>query len=480
MSLRIRIIIVMLSILTASLLAIGWVSLIFFRSQNAQYHQERLARKEKAIKAEMMYFSKEVEVQENSDIVVKEFEEEVLRLATIHGLDITVFNTKGDLLVSAGSDSLLTSSTKRVPPAALEQLSMVDRVVLPESRDRTDILSDFTVLRNANGDRIAILNLPYKPEASISPNDLQSFMSSIGLAYFFLFLASIAATVILSNSITRNLRLLSESMHNADLSKANAPLSWKRKDEIGLLVDTYNEMLEKFAESRLLLAKKEREDAWREMARQVAHEIKNPLTPIKLSVQHLLATSDFGSSAWQQKFHKTMAMIIQQTESLNRIASDFSDFAQMPKLSAERVNIAAAIDDTLLLFSEDRPVVSKNLTAINIHTFIDTDAFRRVMGNLIRNAIQAVSEVSNPAVSVSLFQENQTAHIVVEDNGIGVPADQHTKIFQPNFTTKSSGTGLGLAICLQIIEQANGKIWFESEPTKPTRFHVTLPIAATE
>lgn len=478
MNLRTRIVLAMTVLMVASLLTIGIVTVIFFKAQNDKYHQERLARKERAIKTEMMYFSKEVEVQENMDIVVKEFEQEVIRLATVHNMEVSVYNTHGDVLVSAKPDTIDSRFIdKRVPPAAMEQLSMTDRVVLPETKGDLRVLSDFSVLRNDNGERIGILHLPYERNPAVSQNDLQGFLSSIGITYLFLFLAAMILTIILSNSITRNLTLLVNRMQTVDLSKKNEPLSWSRNDEIGKLVEAYNEMLHKLEESRDLLAKTEREGAWREMARQVAHEIKNPLTPIKLSIQHLQATANYDEDGWQEKFRKTMGMIIQQIESLNKIASEFSDFAKMPRIKLEEVSVADAIHDVSLLFADAPFTVTTEIESQDITVMIDPDAFRRVLNNLVKNAKHAVANAKDPQVIIRSKRVGEMAHVEVVDNGSGVPEELRSKIFQPNFTTKSSGTGLGLAICQQIIEQAGGTMAFESQPGSSTSFTAILPLA---
>lgn len=476
MTLRTRITIAMISIVLMSLMVIGGVTIWFFSAQNEMYHEERLQRKERAIKTEMSYFSREVEIQGSADIVMKEFEEEVLRLATIHNLEINVFNNNGEMLVSAKPDSLHSDYVhKKVPLTAYEELNHINRVVIPETEGVRNYLSDYTNLKNARGERIAILNIPYLQDDERNEKDLEEFLSSIGLVYIFLFIGAMIITILLSNSITRNIVLLSQRMQTVDLNKKNEPLSWQRDDEIGTLVEAYNQMLEKLEESRELLAKTERESAWREMARQVAHEIKNPLTPIKLSIQHLQATADFQNEAWHERFRKTMNTIIEQIESLNKIASEFSDFAKMPKANPEVTNLSKAAESASILFSEGGFNVECYIEKENIQSFIDSERFGRVLNNLVKNAKQASQEQEKPTVKINLITENQFVIISVEDNGPGIPEALKPKIFQPYFTTKSSGTGLGLAICQQIIDQAGGEISFASEPGK-TVFTVRLPI----
>jgi two-component system nitrogen regulation sensor histidine kinase NtrY len=476
MKLRTRIILAMTTLMVTSLIVIGAVTIFYFQVQNDNYHQERLARKERAIKTEMAYFSKEVEIQQGTDVVLKEFEQEVLRLSEVHNMEMNIYNTDGEMLVSAHPGEIHSEyMDRRVPSTALEQLKETDRVVIPEQRDRHSYLSDYTLLKNATGQSIAILNLPYRQDLSVNQNDLPEFLGSIGLTYLFLFIAAIGITILLSNSITRNLSVLSEKLKTVDLNSHNEAIPWNNKDEIGQLISAYNEMLSKLEESRKLLAKTEREGAWREMARQVAHEIKNPLTPIKLSVQHLQATSNFVDEAWQSKFNSTMEIIIQQIESLNKIASEFSDFAKMHEGGHEQVNVSQAIYDVITLFSDSAVEFNYHPNTPDMYINIDPDAFRRVLNNLIKNAKQALEGQNNPLISIRAFRSGQNILVEVEDNGPGIPAELESKIFQPNFTTKSSGTGLGLAICQQIIEGAAGTISICTTNKQGATFQISLP-----
>ena len=408
-------------LMLVSLIVIGAVTVFFFQSQNEIYHQERLARKERAIKTEMTYFSKEVELQHGQDVVVKEFEQEVLRLSDVHNLEINIYNINGEMLVSARPGEIHSEYIDRkVPQSALDRLEFQNRVVLQESRDNHSYLSDYTLLKNASGSSIAILNLPYKQDKTVSQKDLPEFLQSIGLTYFFLFIAAIALTIVLSNSITKDFSILNEKLQAVDLNTHNETIPWSKDDEIGSLIKSYNEMLSKLSESRNLLAKTEREGAWREMAKQVAHEIKNPLTPIKLSVQHLQATSDFEAPEWKDKFKTTMAMIIQQIESLDRIASEFSNFAKIQQANFEEVVVSEAISDVVTLFADSPVAIKTHISDSELRVFIDPDAFRRVLNNLVKNAKQSLSETNDPVINISVTKVESSVQIAISDNGPGI------------------------------------------------------------
>ena len=477
MKLRTRISLAMLSLVITSLMIIGLVTIWFFTNQNKQYHEERLQRKDRAIKTEMTYFSKEVELQEDMDVVIKEFEEEVFRLASVHQLEINVFNTSGEILVAARPDSVHSKYMyKRVPESVMSDLALINRIIIPENEGDRKHLSDYTNLYSSSGQRIAILNIPYLQDSSVNKQDLEAFLGSIGVVYLFIFLGGIGLTFLLSRSITKNLTELSVRMQRVDLNMRNEPFDWKSDDEIGKLVNAYNMMLQKLEESRQELAKTERESAWREMARQVAHEIKNPLTPIKLSVQHLQVTANYDDEAWREKFKRTMTTIIQQIDSLSNIATEFSDFAKMPQARAEVTSLNQAVKDAAELYSDVPFKLDIQVPEIIINSFVDPEQLGRVLNNLIKNAKQAVSDTKTPRVELSLLKEADQAVIIVNDNGSGIEDDLKDKIFRPNFTTKSSGTGLGLSICKQIIERAGGTISFESNTEVGTQFKVFLPL----
>jgi two-component system, NtrC family, nitrogen regulation sensor histidine kinase NtrY len=481
MKLRTRITLSMLSLVVFSLLVIGIVTIWFFSEQNEEYHRERLQRKERAIKTEMDYFSKEVELQEARDVVVREFEEELLKLASAHRLEINVFNTNGEMLVSARPDSIHSEYIhRRVPATTLEELESLNRIIIPEREDGRDYLSDYTNLYNSDGERIAILHIPYLQDINIAEKDLENFLGSIGLVYLFIFMGGIFLTFLLSRSITRNLTALSERMQRVDLNGENEPFNWRSDDEVGKLVDTYNAMLLKLEESRQELTKQERESAWREMARQVAHEIKNPLTPIRLSVQHLQATAAYDDPVWREKFKRTMQTIIQQIDALSRIATEFSDFAKMPKAQIERVHLQQSIQEVAELFADVPFKLTLELPEEPVWIDMDREQLGRVLNNLLKNAKHAVAEAENPAVHITLKTTADAAEVEIKDNGAGVPEELKDKIFRPNFTTKSSGTGLGLSISSQIMDSVGGSIAFESVEGGPTSFFLRFQRSSSD
>jgi len=299
--------------------------------------------------------------------------------------------------------------------------------------------------------------------------------------YVFLFVLTGGIAVAISNSITAPLKVLSERLKTLKLGKKNVPLEWSQKDELGELIRDYNRMILQLEESAKILATTERETAWREMAKQVAHEIKNPLTPMKLSLQHLQIAIENESPNKEKLFRKVSATLIEQIDNLNRIASEFSSFAKMPEPENKVVSLNEVMASIHDLFRERKDMDIKLFVPIDdLRVFADKDHLLRVMSNLIKNAIQAIPEDRRGKIVLKLTKKGDEAVILVSDNGKGIPDELKEKVFKPNFTSKSSGTGLGLAICANIIEGFNGKIYFETEVNKGTVFYVVIPLMRTK
>jgi nitrogen fixation/metabolism regulation signal transduction histidine kinase len=260
------------------------------------------------------------------------------------------------------------------------------------------------------------------------------------------------------------------------LGKRTEPIRYKSDDEIGLLVSEYNKKLEELTMSADLLARSERETAWREMAKQIAHEIKNPLTPMKLNIQFLQRTAP-SSPDYSEKVEKVTNMLIEQINNLSAIASEFSNFAKIPRAKKERFNVARRLSETIELYNFSGQVTIKKHFADHETIFVNADKeqFSRAIINLIRNSIQSIPEGRKGKIDIKLSEQNRKVIITIKDNGKGIPDYLKENIFVPNFTTKSSGAGLGLAITKNIIENFNGKIWFESESASGTTFYIELP-----
>ncbi|MFN7119006.1 MAG: ATP-binding protein [Saprospiraceae bacterium] len=307
-----------------------------------------------------------------------------------------------------------------------------------------------------------------------------NFIDTLITLYAFLLLMTGVFAIIIANSITKPIVKVGEKLSHVQLGQ-NEPLEWKSQDEIGELIAEYNKMIKKLAENTEKLKQSERESAWREMAKQVAHEIKNPLTPIKLSIQYLLHTAQSNPQQVQPMLQRVAQTIIEQIEGLTRIATEFSNFAKMPKPENAIFILNDTVKSVYNLFAENPETDAKlylQLPENPVSVFADRDQMIRVLNNLIKNAMQAIPHDTTGKIDIILQANHDITCIQVRDNGSGIPPEMREKVFQPNFTTKGSGTGLGLAMCKSIVEAAGGKIWFESEAQQGTTFFVQLPIAS--
>lgn len=308
-----------------------------------------------------------------------------------------------------------------------------------------------------------------------------SYLSTLLNVYVFLFLLSGAISLFIANSITKPLSKLAERFKEFKLGKNNTQLEWDTNDEIGMLIKDYNELTHKLAESASVIARTERDTAWREMARQVAHEIKNPLTPMKLSIQYLQKAVANSPEKAPQLIEKVSSTLIEQIDNLSQIAGEFSNFATLPKASNERIILNEVVEHIHDLFRKrDDMDINMVEPMEDIYVFADKNHLVRVLNNIVKNATQAIPADRRGVIDIELSKNDDYAIISVRDNGIGIPDSMKDKVFTPNFTTKSSGTGLGLAISANMMDAMNGRIYFKSKEGEGTTFYIELPLLGYE
>jgi len=296
----------------------------------------------------------------------------------------------------------------------------------------------------------------------------------------FLLALSIILSLVISNWLTRPLQILQESLSKLKLGSKNEKIKYTAKDEIGLIVNAYNEKIEELEAAAEKLTRTERETAWREMAKQVAHEIKNPLTPMKLSVQQLLRAYDpENPEKSKEQIKKVVDSVIEQIDGLTRIANEFSNFAQMPQPKKEKQDLVALIENTLVVYENREDYVIETITEEKeISVNIDKSQIIQVLNNLIKNAIQSLHNTKKGEIKIDITLKNvkNQVSVTISDNGTGISKVDQEKIFIPHFTTKSKGSGIGLSLVKQIIENHGGKIWFSSEEGKGSSFSFSVPI----
>jgi two-component system, NtrC family, nitrogen regulation sensor histidine kinase NtrY len=346
-----------------------------------------------------------------------------------------------------------------------------------ENAGKLKYIAAYAPFTDSNGEISSFLNLPYFEKQNELNKEVSVFLSAFLNIYVLLFALAVFITLFISSRITKPLLLIQDKISRVRLGETNEQIAYTGNDEIGQLVREYNRMLEELALSAEKLAQSEREGAWRKMAKQVAHEIKNPLTPMKLSVQHLQRTMKEGKSD-PALADRIAAMLIEQIDTLSNIASAFSNFAEMPKADPERVKLSEIILHVTGLFKEASAAEFViNLPDHDVFVLADHDQLVRVFTNLLKNALQSFQDEKSGKVEVTVESQSGSTIVSIRDNGSGIPEDQRDKIFNPNFTTKSSGMGLGLAIVKNIVEQSNGTVWFTSIYGQGAAFFVKLPNA---
>jgi two-component system nitrogen regulation sensor histidine kinase NtrY len=478
LSLRRRIFLSMLFLTTFSTILISIVSLIHFRYEAKEYHEERLSRKESAIKEHIEYILKTTSYPLLTKNVRHIFKERIHELSDIHSLQINFFDLNGKLLLSSKSAFKIDKKVPNINSEILKNLqnSSEKRVVITKTQENETFLkSSYSYVKDVKFKNLAILNIPYEENSDFYNEEARNFLTRYAQVYILMFIISILLSYLLSSNITKSISQISEKLGVTQLTEHNQKLTLQPgNQEINGLILSYNNMVDTLEESAQKLAQSEREHAWREMAKQVAHEIKNPLTPMRLTIQSFQRKFDVNDPNINQKLKDYSETLIHQIDTMTTVASAFSNFANMPGQQNELLNIVQICKMALEIFHEDFIVF--NTTEKEIFTLFDRAQLTQIVTNLVKNAIQAIPEnQETKSVIVDLSRTENSFVLKVSDNGIGISAENSAHIFEPKFTTKNSGMGLGLAIIKNIIENYNGTITFVSEE-KGTTFTATLPI----
>lgn len=477
LSLRVRIFFAMILLVLIASVLIAGVTIYQYNEEARDYHKERLERKEKAIISDINYVIRETTWPVETDKVPLIFKDEIYRIDAIHGLRVILYDLDGTLLKSSKASITKDSVENFVDVGVLNVITngADHRYVVKNEKNGETFQSSYTYIYDIRSKPLAILNLPYLENDDFLNKELNEFLERLGYAYIVMLLIAILLALLLSKYITRTLKTISDKINETRLEKQNKRIEIaSSSEEISTLINSYNSMIDELEESAVKLATNEREQAWREMAKQVAHEIKNPLTPMRLSVQSFQRKFDPQDENIHQKLDEYTQTLIQQIDTMSSIASAFSNFAKMPAQQNETLNVVNIIKLGLDIFSEDYIIFSSEEDEIMVN--FDRTQLIRVVTNLVKNGIQAISEDQDyPRIEVKVVSEDQTVMVTVEDNGAGISEENKIKIFEPKFTTKSSGMGLGLAMVKNIVETYKGNITFTSQLGVGTTFTVTFP-----
>jgi nitrogen fixation/metabolism regulation signal transduction histidine kinase len=374
--------------------------------------------------------------------------------------------------------------SKKINPKAYNEVALREKISFlnDEQIGKLKYKSAYAPILDKSENVVAFLNLPYFARQTDLQHELSAFIVALINVYVILFALSIAIALFVSNRMVKPLTLLRTKLSQTRLGNMNEPIKWNNNDEIGELIQQYNRMIEQLEDSAEKLAKSEREIAWREMAKQVAHEIKNPLTPMKLSVQQLEKAWKDKAPGWEERFQKFCNNQVTQIETLSAIANEFSRFAQMPKPNPQRVNLAEQLQTVIELYKNDPnyQLVTDFKEIHGLEIVIDPEHLVRILNNLIKNSIQSFEEHQKGLIQINARVKDEFILLSVSDNGTGMTEEVKSRVFSPSFTTKTSGMGLGLAMVRNMITTAGGEITFESEQGKGTTFFMKFPLVNTD
>ncbi len=470
-SLRGRIQLAIVLLVVFAFILIGVVTVIYFKNVLYQNQNKQVTIQVEAIKSDVQYRLNNSMDQQASRVILNN---SLRDLTQIHQAGFSLYDDQGIL-----QNSLEKNAPPLIDHSVLSHLILTPESVYFDPKEKQNIVS-YIPLTSDNNLPYGYLKVDHKPSLIIESRIID-FISTILNVYVFLFLLAGALALSIANSITKPLQGLAQKIKQITLGQKNELLKWQRNDEIGTLIEEYNSMIVKLEESANVLARTERDLAWREMAKQVAHEIKNPLTPMKLNIQYLEKAIDRDPERAKDMIEKVTGTLIEQINNLSRIASEFSNFATMPQASNEKIVLNGIVETVHDLFRKREDMDINMTEPINdIFVFADRSQLVRVLNNLIKNAIQAIPDNRRGKIDITLGKKGAYAMIKVKDNGIGIPNNMKERVFQPNFTTKNSGTGLGLAMCSNIINALDGHIYFNSEVNVGTEFIIELPLMRLE
>lgn len=473
----------LLLILIISLLSIGGVTIYLSIQQYENEHFDNLSEKMQSVFVELEHklsFENSLASGWSSD-QYHTLNDLLRKFSNVFYSDINLYDTEGDLLASSRPEIFnegLIGEKMNMEAYNRLKVNKMAEFVHNEAIGDLRFMSGYMPFTNYENKLLAYLNLPYFSRENVHAGEISNLVVGIVNFSVVLVLLIMGLAVFISTRITNPLRMIQKEFSKIELGKETKPIHYEGNDEIGSLVSEYNRMVKELARSVEMLAKSERESAWREMAKQIAHEIKNPLTPMKLSIQQLQRAWDDKVPRWDEYLKKFSDNLIEQIEHLSSIASEFSNFAEIPKTKREVVNVVTKIIKSVELFSNEENIDFKiDLNSNNkVFIYFDKEKMVQVFSNLINNAIQSIPDDRRGKIKINLEIIDKKVIVKIADNGSGIPKNIGDKLFEPNFTTKTGGMGLGLAIVKNIMEDAGGRVWYETEIGKGSNFIIEMPL----
>ncbi|MDF1517169.1 MAG: ATP-binding protein [Lutibacter sp.] len=477
LSLRIRIFLAMILLILLASVLIASVTIYQYKEQTYEYNKGRLERKVESVNAAINYWlnSGNTFPLETKNLPYI-FKDKIYEISNIEKAEINIYDLEGNLVKSSHSGFVKSNAPNILSDTILTAISNnVEHLHIDiKEINGSSYQSSYSYITDNKFKPFGILNIRYIQDNAEQERDLKEFLYRLGMVYVFMFVLAILLAYFISSYITRSLKAITEKISQTRLSKRNEKIILKdASTEIDTLINAYNDMVDELEESAVKLAKGEREQAWREMAKQVAHEIKNPLTPMRLSIQSFQQKFNPNDPNIQEKINEFSKMLIQQIDTLSTIASAFSNFANMPAQNREEIDVVEVVKKALDIFTED--YISFFPKEKSIIAKLDKTQVIRIVTNLVKNATQSLEDVENKKLEVTVSEDHENICIIIADNGKGISEADGEKVFEPKFTTKTSGMGLGLAMVKNIVDAYEGSVTFTSQTNVGTVFTVKLP-----
>ena len=475
MGFQTRILLSMLLVIVLALAGTMYVAWDFAGDQEEAYNARRLVRKEASVERSLNYTLDRLQDSLRTEDIPNAFSDRICELADIHGMDIALYRPNGRLL----TQSTLTDDTGaniQLPVDVLAELDAADERI--QGGFEGGVVNVYWNVKDREGNALGIVGVRYEKRA-LEAGDFKAFWSQLAPLYIVLFLGGAILAAILSNGLVRHLRLIRDRMRELEPGVQQTPIEYDRSDAIGELVDQYNALLKQLQAAVEELAKREREGAWRMMAMQVAHEIKNPLTPIKLGAQQLERAWADKRDDFDERLRRYTRVVVEQIDILAEISQDFSMLAAVGLDKLEAVALDGVVHEVVELFQQSHPERSWKVEVPNGDWSLQGSSqhLTRALNNLISNAVDATAACDAPEIVIRLQREETGINLIVQDNGVGIEPDRLEAIFQPRFTLKKHGTGLGLTITQSIVHQLHGTISVSSEHGKGTTFILSFPVS---
>ena len=464
----------MLLVIVLSLTGTMYVAWQFATNQEEAYNAQRLLRKEASVERSLEYTLDRLPHTFETQDIPTAFSDRICELADIHGMDIALYHPNGRLLTQStlhegdGADIALSSEVLQALDGATDRIQGVDY---------GESVKVYWNVLDQRQRMLGIVGVRYQKRA-LESGGFRAFWSQLAPLYIVLFIGGAILAAFLTNGLVKDLRVIRDRMRELEPGKDESPIEYHRSDAIGELVEQYNILLKQLKSAAEELAKQEREGAWRMMAMQVAHEIKNPLTPIKLGAQQLERAWTDEKADFGERLKRHCRVVSEQIDVLSDIAQDFSMLAAVGLNELESVDVEKTLRESAALYQSANPQIEWTVQSSAEVTAIQGSQphLMRAFNNLISNAVDAVSNTPHPKITLTLSNQDKALKIVVSDNGVGIPPDRLAEIFQPRFTLKHSGTGLGLTITQSIVNQLNGFVSVSSEHGQGADFTLSFPV----